>query len=769
MKKKLFNVLVVSIALLLLLGTGLQGSGLASASQEEIDPPAGDPDSLPVDPEGEPDESGGEDPLLEVFLQARQDGEAIHYTITLENSVDLTDLAVEDSLSGPLADIPALAAGEGWSYDYTFDLPEDFGDARITNSVFVGGHYEGQPLGAETSATLELASDDDGRGQQAPAGNQPDPEYDEPNPDSDPDDPGLLIPGGDDPDEFSSNPDGLEYPVEIPAPDLYYPSAPLLRPFAPMSLLGGSMGMLSGGYPDEINNIAWDQPGSLQLNKTAEPVEGTTNQWKVTLTLEGKDKEVATTSDIVLVIDRSGSMEGTRMTEAKKAAKNFVNTLLNDPNDTSTRIAVVSFAGDVTAHNAPNYFCNASEKDALLEAINGLNASGGTFTQAGLRQARILLGDSEAIYKNIVLLSDGEPTYSYSINNIEYNTTDFFEVGTRTYYTKDDFPESRFDYGSTKGDGTSMTYQVHSTGLFLKTRYYYHHGNIAIAESSFTKDYYGITIYTVGLVPGADGQDVLDRIASPGKSYAATEANLTKIFNEIAGDISETAAARNATVTDPLNKQWFSIPGITNANYASLIHVSNGEITGYDEETGTITWEIPFVKEGTPVSMWYIVQINDSAVGGELYDTNLATYVDYTNINDQDAKKYFPIPKAGIEATGTIIVTKQMESGGSTNKKFAIYVEKQGGGGRWSMLLADGDSATITGLGTGTYTIREVVPMGYKLDKIKVGSVEGTTVIFTTENLNDEVNVTVTNKKGKGGWFRDDDEKVNIFKLALSF
>ncbi len=38
------------------------------------------------------------------------------------------------------------------------------------------------------------------------------------------------------------------------------------------------------------------------------------------------------------------------MAAAKSAATQFVNSLLNDPDDTSTRIAVVSFANGVTVH-----------------------------------------------------------------------------------------------------------------------------------------------------------------------------------------------------------------------------------------------------------------------------------------------------------------------------------------------------------------------------------------------------------------------------------
>ncbi|MDI9518793.1 MAG: hypothetical protein QM266_05635 [Bacillota bacterium] len=56
------------------------------------------------------------------------------------------------------------------------------------------------------------------------------------------------------------------------------------------------------------------QPGEVMLFKQAEQVPGTVNLWKVTLRIEGKDKPKK--SDIILVIDTSGSMLIT--TECKK-------------------------------------------------------------------------------------------------------------------------------------------------------------------------------------------------------------------------------------------------------------------------------------------------------------------------------------------------------------------------------------------------------------------------------------------------------------------
>ena len=89
-------------------------------------------------------------------------------------------------------------------------------------------------------------------------------------------------------------------------------------------------------------------PGQVRLNKTAVPVPGKVNEWEVTLRVTGRPKAV--TSDIVLVIDVSGSMgfdipgmPEDRLYYTKEAAKNFVTTVLAaDP--VNTRISIVRFS-----------------------------------------------------------------------------------------------------------------------------------------------------------------------------------------------------------------------------------------------------------------------------------------------------------------------------------------------------------------------------------------------------------------------------------------
>ena len=146
---------------------------------------------------------------------------------------------------------------------------------------------------------------------------------------------------------------------------------------------------------------------NIKLSKTAKPVEGYVNKYEITLRIESPRSEK--TSDTVIVIDRSGSMKGNRLTKAKEAAKSLAEKLLNSGN-TTNKVAVVSFGTDVTVNSS-----FSSNYGSIANAIDSLEADGGTFTQAAVRAAANLISSSTAAMKNIVFLSDGEPTYSHEI------------------------------------------------------------------------------------------------------------------------------------------------------------------------------------------------------------------------------------------------------------------------------------------------------------------------------------------------------------------
>src|SRR5699024_9180876 len=137
----------------------------------------------------------------------------------------------------------------------------------------------------------------------------------------------------------------------------------------------------------------WPTPGSIRLDKKATST-GKYAEWEVNLTVEGKN--VSSTSDIIIVFDRSNSMYGTRATKAKDAASDFVNTLLSNPNY-HVRIAIVPLGADSgTWYDPITSFHGYNGKSTLLQAINDIkiystDQSGGTNIQKGLMEAEKLM------------------------------------------------------------------------------------------------------------------------------------------------------------------------------------------------------------------------------------------------------------------------------------------------------------------------------------------------------------------------------------------
>lgn len=379
------------------------------------------------------------------------------------------------------------------------------------------------------------------------------------------------------------------------------------------------------------------QPGEVTIDKTATPVLGKTNLWDITLRIEGMD--VTKTSDIVLVLDRSGSMGTTRMNNAKNAAIDFVNTLLVA--GSTTRIALVSFGSSVTINQN---FTDVNGKAALIASINSISSGGQTSTQAGMRQGQALLNGSSADIKSLVQLSDGVPTYSYALNNPDNYLIAYPAEGA--LQTSSLAPESAYNYSSNVGGNGNMWTRYQNNPGNSNDKYY-NHGNSAIAEAGFAK-ILGTTVYTIAFEAPTEGTAVLDAMATTGKNYTATPANLNAIFQTIAGSIQ--SAAQNTSVSDPMG-QGFTIPG----NATNLVP-SQGTAT-FDSNNNSIFWDVgDLINPIAPNSnikfaeLTYQLTITDVILnevpnGNGEYPTNGNATISYTNSDGNSVGPIaFPVP-----------------------------------------------------------------------------------------------------------------------------
>lgn len=103
---------------------------------------------------------------------------------------------------------------------------------------------------------------------------------------------------------------------------------------------------------------------------------------------------------IALVLDTSGSMSGTPIEETRKAASNFVFSVLPE----NAAVGVVTYTE--YAQVRTDFTMDSSK---LEEIVSNLSAGGGTNIDDGLKQAYNMLQRTSSKKKIIILMSDGEP------------------------------------------------------------------------------------------------------------------------------------------------------------------------------------------------------------------------------------------------------------------------------------------------------------------------------------------------------------------------
>ena len=298
--------------------------------------------------------------------------------------------------------------------------------------------------------------------------------------------------------------------------------------------------------------------GYVKLEKTADAVTESDNDNTFEITLkatvtDGKQEGPKTSTDAVLVIDRSGSMRskenGDRITPAQNAAKDFASVVLGKGANKQNRIAVVSYEESATTNTELS-----SDLETVKDAIN-FDAEGGTNIQAGIKAARDILENSTANNKVILVLSDGEPTYSFRAVGTATQTGCTLGPYTGTHYTlyaKID-PTSvnitEFDYDSIAGSGSDYWYDYtwnfrrdsaklqvtceHNKTESERYPFYENNGQPTIQEASYAKEA-GYEIYSIYLGNDTDTNAVstMKGIATDNDHYklATGASELGKLF-----------------------------------------------------------------------------------------------------------------------------------------------------------------------------------------------------------------------------------------------
>lgn len=404
-----------------------------------------------------------------------------------------------------------------------------------------------------------------------------------------------------------------------------------------------------------------------------------------------------TPADIVLVMDKSGSMdEDNRDANAQKAAKALAEKLLTDENsklssDQQVQMAVVTFSTEAAIEQ--NFTTDVSE---INNAVKG-NPDGGTNWEAALQQANILQGRS-GVKKHIIFLSDGDPTYRISDYPIGCG-------GLWNPCNPDD------NWKTPKG--------VHGAGTEGSDKRHGYNYAAALAEANKRGD---AALYVVKTSTEANkmADFAAQAGAVDGKEFDGTNAtNLTNAFNQIYSSITSSAKIKVFSITDTLSKWVDPVDFVGTGDVTKSVTVKNGSTmltSGYTAtynsgtRTVTVTFNSTDGTDGIVAEKTDVIDVSfkvkpsdaayanhasndypdkgdantgDASAGQQGYHSNADAKLNYcvlTEVNGatscEKTEAEYPHPVVQVKL-GKINITKQWSDGNDKHAKDSVTVQLQ--------------------------------------------------------------------------------------------
>lgn len=484
---------------------------------------------------------------------------------------------------------------------------------------------------------------------------------------------------------------------------------------------------------------------------------GDGDQYTLYLTASGDSTSstvtTATPADIVLVMDKSGSMEGELDSNAQEAANALANKLLTSqnlalPDTQQVQMAVVTFSKKATVEQG--FTTSAS---SIGRAVSKA-PYGGTNWEAALKRANDLQGRS-GVKKHIIFLSDGNPTYrttsygrcySYSLwdgwtAHPEYTTPESCRAQRYTWHEN---PDGGSDgvYGAGDSDPYGFNYAA------------------ALAEANKRGD---AALYVVKTSADANKMTDLATEANAvnGEEFDGTNAeNLTKAFDQIYSTITSSAKIKVFSIADTLS-QWVDpveFAGVANgANITQYVTVKNDSTkltSGYTatysvDSSGNRTVTVTFngtdgtdgivAEKADDIDVSFKVKPSDAAytnyasgnnypdmgdadtgnvsAGKQGYYSNVDAKLNYcvlTEVNNatscERTEAEYPHPVVQVKL-GKINITKQWKGSGEHANSVTVQLQRKAIGATTNAENV-GDSITLNAANNWTTTVDNLVP-GY--------------------------------------------------------